>query len=560
MKILIVDDEDHNVVLLQYALKMSGYSNLRATTDPHEFMRLFEEFQPDIVLLDLMMPNIDGFEIMRELGTRLPPGDCLPILVLTADVSLETKRRALDVGATDFLTKPFDHVEVLLRIRNLLHIRAQHDQLTRQNDTLEERVALRTRELSAAMERLEQTVSQLRDTQQQVIQHERMSALGTMAAGLAHDFNNSLSLIMGYSELLQGDLQGTPYEEHSDDFLGTIITAAQDAAKMFNRLREFYRPPEGGVNQQPTALNVVVEAAVALTRPRWHGAALSQGVTVKMRCELAPDLPPLLADAAELREMLTNLIFNAVDALPPGNGTITIQTSREENALPSPGGSALILEVSDTGIGMSEETRQRCLEPFFTTKGARGTGLGLAMVYGAVQRHGGSIALHSAPGEGTRFVLRLPLREWEPATPPFFIEALALVEHRILVVDDQEPYLKVLHGYLSRDDHAVETATDGYKALEKFRAAQARGEAFDLLITNGAMPDMSGEQLAAEIKALEPHTAVILLNGMGGLEENSPDDYSAVDLTLFKPITHAVLREAVGRVMAEPLTLAERAA
>ena len=551
MKILIVDDEPANLALLQYILLGSGFRQLRVTHDSREAVALYEEFQPDLILLDLMMPGVDGFEVMRRLGEIVSPGDCRPILVLTADVSIETRHRALEVGASDFLTKPFDHVEVLLRIRHLLHIREQHCQLARQKDTLEETVAARTGELRATLGQLEETVARLRDTQQQVIQHERMSALGSMAAGLAHDFNNALSLILGYSELLQADLQGSPYQAHADDFLGTIITAGQDAAKMFNRLRDFYRPPERDDDLQPVDLNVLVERVVALTRPRWHGQALGQGVTIHLCHELAPGLPELLADGAELREMLTNLIFNAVDALPEG-GAITVRTSLAE---PEPGGvdeagRALLLEVADTGVGMNEETRRRCLEPFFTTKGTRGTGLGLAMVYGTVQRHGGSIALHSAPGAGTCFVLRFPLRE--PAALDDVLVPLTgdRSGRRILVVDDQESYLKVLRHYLTGDGHRVETALDGREALEKFRAAGGGSEGFDLVITDKAMPEMNGEQLAAAVKALAPGTVVILLTGLGVLEGEATACPGAVDLALLKPITRSVLRASVGRVLA----------
>ena len=463
-------------------------------------------------------------------------------------MSIETRRRALEVGASDFLTKPFDHVEVLLRIRHLLHIRAQHRQLERQKDTLEETVAERTGKLRSTLGELEQTVAQLRETQQQVIQHERMSALGSMAAGLAHDFNNALSLILGYSELLQTDLKGSAYEERSDEFLGTIIDAGQDAAKMFNRLRDFYRPPESAENLEPVEINELVERAVALTRPRWHGQALGQGVTIAVDCALAPGLPELLADAAELREMLTNLIFNAVDALPTG-GRITLRTALE--TAPKGGGErALLLEVEDTGVGMSEETQRRCLEPFFTTKGTRGTGLGLAMVYGTVQRHGGSIALHSAPGAGTRFVLRLPLRHRTAKDAPVPVSATEHPCRRILVVDDQEPYLKILRHYLTGDGHQVETAVDGREAMEKFRAAKKAGEGFDLVLTDKAMPNMNGDQLAAGVKAMTPGTPVILLTGLGTLDDETGARPGSVDLALLKPITRAVLRASVGRVMA----------
>ena len=549
MKILIVDDEPANLALLQYILLEAGFPQLRTTDKPREVMAIYQEFQPDLILLDLMMPGVDGFEVMRRLGEHVAPGDCLPILVLTADVSIETRHRALKVGASDFLTKPFDHVEVMLRIRHLLHIRAQHLQLARQKDTLEETVAERTGELRATLGQLENTVARLRDTQQQVIQHERMSALGSMAAGLAHDFNNALSLILGYSELLQTDLQGSPFEQRSDEFLGTIIGAAQDAAKMFNRLRDFYRPPDNDETLAPVGFNALVERAVALTRPRWHGQALGGGVNIDLSCDLAPNLPELLADAAELREMLTNLIFNAVDALPEG-GRIILRTTLEKPVEGKDEG-ALVLEVADTGVGMSEETRQRCLEPFFTTKGTRGTGLGLAMVYGTVQRHGGTIALTSAEGGGTRFVLRFPLRQWRLEDVLVPVSTTGLPGRRILVVDDQEPFLKILRHYLTGDGHQVETAVDGLEALEKFRAADRRGGGFELVITDRAMPGMNGDQLAADVKAMAPETAVIMLTGLGLLENDEGPGHGSIDLALLKPITHATLRASVGRVMAK---------
>ena len=585
MKILVVDDEPANVSLLRYILQAAGYDEVRTTTDARRVMPLFREFQPDLILLDLMMPHVSGFEVMGQLGAEIVPGDCLPILVLTADVTDATKHKALQAGASDFLTKPFDQIEVLLRIRHLLKIRDQHRQLTRQNDSLEDAVQARTGELTLALVALEETVRQLRDTRQQVIQHERMSALGSMAAGLAHDFNNSLSLILGYSELLMSDLHGTPYRTRSDEYLGLVITAAQDAAKMFNRLRGFYRTVDHEQEFCSVNINQLAEQAVALTRPRWHGQALGDGLTIDVRTSLGPDLPPLLADAAELREMLTNLIFNAVDALPRG-GTITLRTrvespaevlaaSREKVAgtdgagdgtrQNSPGEGAfglgaVVLEVADTGTGMDEETRRRCLEPFFTTKGRQGSGLGLAMVYGTMQRHGGSIELQSVPGKGTTFILRLPRQAAGADTaPPPVSRPESHRPRRVLVVDDQPVFVNILRQYLTADGHTVETALDGRGALEKFRRRAGGSEPFDLVITDKAMPHLSGERLAAEVKALAPQTRVILLTGMSIPGKEEAADAAAVDLTLLKPVTHAVLRASISRAMADYLSAVRKA-
>ena len=554
MRILAVDDEPVNVALLRDLLDFSGFKHFEATTNPRDVVTIFRQRRPDLILLDLNMPFIDGFGVLKLLEEEIPASEYIPILVLTADVSVETKRRALGVGATDFLTKPFDPVEVLLRITNLLRTRHQHLQLCDQKALLEDSVRERTAELR-------QTLHQLREAQAQAIQHERLSALGSMTAGIAHDFNNVLSLILGYSEMLMRSLRQPNGVKTADALLGTIITAAQDAAKMFSRLREFYRPADKAQRHEMLNLNALVVQAVELTRPRWHGQALAQGVNIHLDTDLCEDLPELLADGSELREMLTNLIFNAVDALPEG-GTLLIKT-RVEPAPPGfgaggalPGNpekgalagadplSVIALELADTGTGMSEEVRRRCLEPFFTTKGKQGTGLGLAMVYGIVQRHHGTIDLRSAPGVGTTFRFLFPI-----GRKPAPVKDIAPTEYsrplRILAVDDQPVLCEILVEYLAEDWHTVEVASAGEEALGKFRV-----QPFDLVITDRAMPGITGEQLAAGIKAINPETRVILLTGYGSAGDRG--HYSpCIDMVVDKPATRETLRRAICQVMAD---------
>ncbi len=564
MRILAVDDEPVNIALLEDLLQFSGFTQIESTSNPREVLGICRARRPDLILLDLNMPFLDGFGVLKQLEGEIPASEYIPILVLTADVSVETKRRALSVGATDFLTKPFDPVEVLLRISNLLRTRYQHLQLSDQKALLEDCVRERTAELR-------QTLHQLRDAQAQAIQHERLSALGSMTAGIAHDFNNVLSLILGYSEMLMRSLRQPNGVKTANALLGTIITAAQDAAKMFSRLREFYRPADKARRHEMLDLNALIIQAVELTRPRWHGQALAQGVNIHFDTDLDEALPDILADGSELREMLTNLIFNAVDAMPQG-GTLTMRT-RVEPAPPTfppapgrngnqPGYGALgafvepsviTLELADSGTGMTEEVRRRCLEPFFTTKGKQGTGLGLAMVYGIVQRHHGTIDLRSTPGEGTTFRFLFPIgRRPEPAQKVECTESLRPL--RILAVDDQPVLCEILVDYLSEDWHTVEVASAGEEALAKFRA-----QPFDLVITDRAMPGISGEQLAAGIKAIAPGTRVILLTGYGSAGDR--EHYaSCIDMVVDKPASRETLRRAIFTVMAEPAEAAPAAA
>jgi signal transduction histidine kinase len=283
-------------------------------------------------------------------------------------------------------------------------------------------------DLVAANRELEAALRELRATQQQVIQQERLRALGEMASGIAHDFNNTLTPILGFTDLLLERPEILKDTGEAKRFLDLLRTSAKDAASIVRRLREFYRPLETNDEIAPVDLTTLVTQVVSLTEPKWRQQAQANGCTVQVETEISP-IAPVAADESALREALTNLIFNAVDAMPSG-GVITLRVTTEaEQAL---------LQVRDSGTGMTEEVRQRCLEPFFSTKGDSGTGLGLAMVYGIVKRHGGTLDLVSQPGQGTTFTIRLPF-----AKPAEKSEAqendvpVARSPLNVLVVDDE---------------------------------------------------------------------------------------------------------------------------
>ena len=527
-KLLIIDDEPSNVRLLERVVEKFGCPTVRSTTDPREALALFFEFEPDLVLLDLHMPHLDGFAVLEQLKAAVGVDEYLPILVLTADVTVETKRRALTAGAHDLLTKPLDNFEVVLRIKNLLENRFLHRELQRQNLALEEQVQERTAQL-------EDTLTQLRSAQEHVVKQERLRALGMMAGGIAHDFNNALTMILGYGELLLTSSHGVVSPRDSE-YLHYIVAAAQDATHVVSRLREFYRPAGEGEIRVSVDLNALAEQAISLTQPRWKGKCLAQGIQINVEVD-TQEIPGILGNAAELREVLTNLIFNAVDAMPDG-GTITVSTALRDNGV--------MLAVCDTGCGMTEEERQRCLEPFFTTKGESGTGLGLAVVYGIVQRHGGTIEITSEKGVGSTFAIILPPNDINVAHgPDAFVEKpdRAL---RILVVDDQEIISDLLAEHLKCDGHEVATAINATEAVALFQSS-----AFDLVITDQSMPGMNGEQLARAIAEESASTPIILLTGFG--EEISAAGTLApeIDLVVSKPVTVADLRRAIHQVMAK---------
>jgi signal transduction histidine kinase len=526
MKILVIDDEPTNVALVEAMLLHSGYKRVKSVTDSCVALETCTTFQPDLVLLDLMMPHIDGFAILESL--RSEEGETfLPVIVLTADVNEETKRRALRSGANDFLTKPFDHAELVQRAGNLLRIRELHRQVQAQNQNLEQTVAKRTAELHKALKQLE-------ETQQQIIQQERLHAFGTMAGGVAHDFNNALSVILGFSEVALRDCEGKSDAKAQKYYLHNIVTAALDGAKMVTRLREFYRPTDSREPRVAINPNELIQQAITITQPKWKTLSQGDGVKIDIKTELAA-VAAVAADAAELREALTNLIFNAVDAMPKG-GTITIR-SAEKNG-------NIIMRVDDTGTGMSEEVCRRCFEPFFTTKGERGTGLGLAMVYGIIERHGGTLDVRSIEGRGTSFIISLPKHAATEEVAQSKAVAVAR-PLRVLVADDQPLLCEILAEYLKNDCHSVVTAKDGREALERFSDGK-----FDLVITDQVMPEMTGDKLAGAIKMQSPSTPVVLVTGFGEAIGNGIGHVT--DCILSKPVSVIDLRHALVRVTTNP--------
>jgi CheY-like chemotaxis protein len=247
-------------------------------------------------------------------------------------------------------------------------------------------------------------------------------------------------------------------------------------------------------------------------------------------------VPPVAGEESPLREALTNLIFNAVDAMP-GGGTLTVRTRRQ--------GETCIFEIADTGTGMTEEVRQRCLEPFFSTKGEHGTGLGLAMVFGIVQRHGGSLDIYSTPGQGTTFSVKLPLMS---ASGNHVAEAKATRPTRalrILVVDDEAPVRDTLAAILAADGHEVELGMDGADGLKRFGTGH-----FDVVITDKAMPGMNGDQMAAAIKGMAPQTPIILLTGFGLFYDKK--EFPHIDVLASKPVRIPALREALATATRSP--------
>lgn len=405
---------------------------------------------------------------------------------------------------------------------------------------LSEQIALAWRH-AQLYDNLLKAYDDLRLTQAAVAQQDRLRVLGQMASGIAHDINNAVSpLALHTASLLERE---SGLSDRMRAYLGTVQRVTNDVAATIARLREFYREREPESAMQPVDLNAVVRETVELTRARWADMPQQREVTISVRQELDAQLPPVMGHASELREALTNLIFNAVDALSQG-GEIVVRTR-------TAAATRVVLEVSDNGAGMDETTVQRCMEPFFTTKGERGTGLGLAMVFGTAKRHAASVDIESAPGKGT--TLRLEFSQAAPlgASAPAAKAASVPQPMRLLIIDDDPFVLDSMRMVLELDGHIVMLASGGREGVDAFRLAQGRNELFAAVITDLGMPHMNGNQVAAAIKAMAPSTPVILLTGWGQRlrqgDEQAADTDRNIDMVLPKPPQLDELRAALAR-------------
>ena len=377
----------------------------------------------------------------------------------------------------------------------------------------------------------------LRLAQESGLQRERLQALGQMSRGIAHDINNALTPILGYSNLLLQDTSRLPPD--AVNYIRSIKRAGEKVSQSVACIRDFYRNREGRDLLLALDLNGIADGAIEETLARWRELPQSASLKMDMDTQLEPSLPKVMGRQEELRDAIKELILNGLEAMPEG-GMCRLRTGMRPAASGASGvrhAEHVFLEVSDTGIGMDPETRKRCLEPFYSTKENHGAkGLGLSKVFGIMQRYGGEIEIETRPGKGTTVCLMFPTVH-TGGTEMMFLAARAplLPRLKILCIDDEPPVLDVLSLLLKDGGHQVEVASDGPSGLAAFRAARAKREPFDVVLTDLGMPQMDGRQVAMNVKRESVTTPVIMLTGWGGImqaENNHPEN---IDAVLSKP-------------------------
>jgi len=373
-----------------------------------------------------------------------------------------------------------------------------------------------------------------REMEAQMLQSEKLTALGQMAGGIAHDFNNLLQAILGYAQLMGKNPANAEIVRRG---LDVIETAATSGAETVRRIQKFarLRPEEPFI---AIDVNQVIHDAVAMTRPRWEESSAKSGVPLHLELQLGP-VPAIMGRPSELSEVVTNLVLNAIDAMPAG-GTLNIRTLADNTGW-------VVLTVADTGVGMTEDVRKRVFDPFFTTKGEAGTGLGLSVSYSIVKRHGGEMRVDSAPARGTVFTILLPGGEAGAPDGGGSVESLGTRRGRILLVDNDVQVLTILGEMLKDAGHDVVAVSSGLEAVRAFGPGT-----FDLVLSNVAMTGMTGWELAQRIRLNDQSVPIIFVTGWGLQEEDQARCRTlGISSVLFKPVAPAELHRTVQNTLAD---------
>ncbi|MEW6755798.1 MAG: response regulator [Candidatus Latescibacterota bacterium] len=548
--ILVVEDESIVAMDIQVRLQRMGYRVPAVLATAAEAVTQADALRPDLVLMDIRLRgSMDGIQAARILQGE----HHVPVVLLTAYSDQGTLERAKAATPYGYVLKPFKDQELHTTIEVAL---CKHDnelRLRQAYANLEARVQERTEELARVNEELRHEIDEHRRTDEerarledQLRHSQKMEALGRLAAGVAHDFNNMLTIIGGYCELIMARM-GDDDLRYRD--MRTIQEAVERATALTGRLLAF------GRRQLLDLQTVDINARIAKTFDMLRRLI---GEDIALTTGLEPGLLLSRTDPGQFDQVVINLVINARDAMPQG-GRLLIETATVELGPDYPrcrvdvqSGAYVRVRVRDTGCGMTPEVLSRAFEPFFTTKGnGRGTGLGLAVAYGIVQQSGGHIDVESQPGQGTTFDVFLPVADVRADAgglgtagdqPP------AARTRTILLVEDEELVRNLARRVLSEQGHRVLEASNGTEALE---VARRHDGTIDLLLTDVVMPGLNGRQLAERLVLERPGTRVLYMSGYTddtilryGLQEGCVT-------FLQKPFAPAALTERIRQVLTQ---------
>ncbi|MBF0238493.1 MAG: response regulator [SAR324 cluster bacterium] len=544
--ILIVDDNPKNLLAFEDTLAGLNLQILKAQSGD-EALKLSVKHDLALILMDVQMPDMDGIET-AEILRSIKRTRHIPLIFVTAsNHEMIHVFKGYELGAVDYLIKPLPPEILKAKVSVFIEMDQQKKLLRHQAELLGEHIIQQNNSLEQTHEQLQHELefhNQLVDDKElletQLRHAQKMEAIGTLAGGIAHDFNNILNIILGYTQLLQGEL---PKENRGEAYCDIIMQAGLRGARLVKQILTFSRVSEQSFH--PVHIHAIVKEALEMLK-----STLPPMILVEHQIDA--NLPMILADPTQIYQILMNLCTNAFHALEGREGVVTVSllkshlTAHEARLLNLTAGDYLQLTIRDTGCGMPVHIQERIFEPFFTTKPVgKGTGLGLSVVYGIVKKHQGAIQVHSIPDQGTTFDLFFPVVESVTGenTEATFLRSGN--EH--LVILDDEPQLRQWYRLaLERLGYQVTLFSDGQSVIDYLKQPESQA---DLLILDYAMPHMSGLDLAKTLIPKHPDLPIVIMTGY--LETLSEQELLAIGFRglLHKPVTLHEFSKVFSRIL-----------
>ncbi len=518
-RILVVDDSKVQLFAMCKMLEKEGYAVFSAS-EPLTAKRMLENSEFDLLLCDLIMPDMDGIAMLKFSKSLYAT---MPVIIMTAFGDRESAIEALKDGAEDYIFKASgerERDEFFIRIRRTLEKSKLQKKILAYQNSLEHMVEERTKEL--------------KETQDKLVQSERLRSLGVITTGVAHDFNNILGVILGRTQLLIRKLKNSDIIED----LQIIEKSALKGSSTIRRMQDYTRIRKDETFV-PVQMNEIIDEVIEITKTRWKDEADNKGIVIEVekKCD---DIPFVTGNASELKDVIINVLFNAFDSMP-GGGRVEIKTYLE-HIHDEPW---VTTEISDTGCGMAEEIQSKIFDPFFTTKSEHGTGLGMSTAYGIIQRHKGEITFKSKENQGTTFYIRLMAALFVHQVPSDnqqdkIPQKQKKKKFSILVVDDDDAVRFTLAEMLEIQEHEVSMASSGQDAVKMVMQHH-----YDILFTDLGMPGMSGWELSQEVRQRSPQTHVIMITGWGTQLDQQKAKESNVKKILPKPVSYDEIMNVV---------------
>ncbi len=513
-KILIVDDDTVVATSVKAVLSRKDYE-ITVTDNALEAIEFLHQKEYDLAILDVMMPVMNGFQIMESVKDL--DLDTL-FIIITGDTTMDSAIKAIREGASDYIKKPFNTDELIIRVENAVRNKRSKD---------EKRVIQ----------------SEKKQLEHQLRQSQKMEAIGTLAGGMAHDFNNTLGIIIGNTELA---MRSTPKDNTIRQYLNNIITASCRAEEMVSRLLSFSRYSD--VEKKPIDLILSIDESLKLLR-----SSLPSDIEIKKNF---PDSQlVIMGDQTQINQVMINLCTNSAHAMNGSGGVLEVSITTKVMGIDPitsfsdlPHGRYAELTISDTGHGIPNDIIKRVFDPYFTTKEpGKGTGMGLAVVHGIIKNHGGAIKVESMVGAGTRVTVYLPVIDAVLDNKPVMdVECIPGGKETILLVDDEYMIADTMKIMMEQLGYKVKAFTESSRALEVF---ENNPDLFDLVITDMTMPKMTGDLLAIKIQEIREKIPVIICTGFNNKVDPAAIKSKGICKILTKPVRTTTLAKTLKDIL-----------